>query len=206
VTRQEAPDLDFAGHPHGEWATFYAVPAEIALAFDLANSCNERAFYPHSLRHDRRDLIATPAELEDWLRARGSDVEVNDEDLALTHRVRDALRVAARANVDPAARAEARAALREVASEVPLRVVLDDSGVLRVEGAADGVRGVLGIILAGAVAASGHDAWSRLKMCAAADCRWVFFDHSKPRTGRWCEMAVCGNRVKTREYRRRRAQ
>ncbi len=44
----------------------------------------------------------------------------------------------------------------------------------------------------------------RLKMCAAEECRRVFFDRSKPATRRWCMSTLCGNRIKTRTYRERR--
>jgi predicted RNA-binding Zn ribbon-like protein len=43
----------------------------------------------------------------------------------------------------------------------------------------------------------------RLKMCAAQECRRVFFDRSKPATRRWCMSTLCGNRTKTRTYRER---
>lgn len=43
----------------------------------------------------------------------------------------------------------------------------------------------------------------RLKMCAAEECRRVFFDRSKPVTRRWCMSTLCGNRMKTRAYRAR---
>jgi predicted RNA-binding Zn ribbon-like protein len=48
--------------------------------------------------------------------------------------------------------------------------------------------------------------WHRLRMCAAPDCRWVFYDTSRRGGARWCSMAVCGNRAKTRRYRNRQAQ
>jgi predicted RNA-binding Zn ribbon-like protein len=32
----------------------------------------------------------------------------------------------------------------------------------------------------------------RLKMCAAEECRRVFFDRSKPATRRWCMSTPCG--------------
>ena len=44
----------------------------------------------------------------------------------------------------------------------------------------------------------------RLKMCAAEECRQVFFDRSKPETRRWCMSTLCGNRIKTLAYRERR--
>jgi predicted RNA-binding Zn ribbon-like protein len=43
----------------------------------------------------------------------------------------------------------------------------------------------------------------RLKMCAADECRRVFYDRSKPATRRWCMSTLCGNRMKTRAYRER---
>jgi len=47
--------------------------------------------------------------------------------------------------------------------------------------------------------------WSRLKVCASDECRWSFFDGSRNRGGTWCQMEICGNRVKNRAYRRRHA-
>ena len=35
------------------------------------------------------------------------------------------------------------------------------------------------------------------------DCRWAFYDGSKNRSGRWCDMASCGNRMKARAFRER---
>lgn len=44
---------------------------------------------------------------------------------------------------------------------------------------------------------------SRLRVCAGAGCGWFFFDRSKAGRRRWCNMEVCGNRVKVRSYRAR---
>ena len=43
-----------------------------------------------------------------------------------------------------------------------------------------------------------------LKLCNSDECRWMFYDHSKPANRRWCSSALCGNRQKTRDYRSRR--
>ena len=54
------------------------------------------------------------------------------------------------------------------------------------------------------VAASIADGtWERLKACAADDCHWAFYDHTRNRSGRWCSMAVCGNRAKVERFRER---
>ena len=43
----------------------------------------------------------------------------------------------------------------------------------------------------------------RVRECAAPTCAWLFLDHSKNRSRRWCDMTVCGNRDKARRHRRR---
>jgi predicted RNA-binding Zn ribbon-like protein len=44
----------------------------------------------------------------------------------------------------------------------------------------------------------------RLRLCAAEECGWLFLDHSKNATRRWCDMRVCGNRSKVRRFYARR--
>jgi predicted RNA-binding Zn ribbon-like protein len=42
--------------------------------------------------------------------------------------------------------------------------------------------------------------------CDADSCRWLFLDTSKNHTRRWCDMKVCGNRVKAQRYQARRTR
>ena len=46
--------------------------------------------------------------------------------------------------------------------------------------------------------------WRRLRVCANDECAWVFYDRSRNQQGSWCDMAVCGNRLKNRRLRARR--
>ena len=48
--------------------------------------------------------------------------------------------------------------------------------------------------------------WGRMKLCGNPDCLWAFYDRSHSRRGAWCEMASCGNKLKNRNLRARRAQ
>jgi predicted RNA-binding Zn ribbon-like protein len=41
---------------------------------------------------------------------------------------------------------------------------------------------------------------SRIRSCAAVTCRWLFLDTSKNHTRRWCNMNICGNRMKAHRY------
>jgi len=43
----------------------------------------------------------------------------------------------------------------------------------------------------------------RVRECAGERCAWLFLDHSKNRSRRWCDMTVCGNREKARRHRAR---
>ncbi len=45
------------------------------------------------------------------------------------------------------------------------------------------------------------DTLSRLRACGSETCRWLFLDTSKNHTRRWCDMKICGNRMKARRFR-----
>jgi predicted RNA-binding Zn ribbon-like protein len=48
------------------------------------------------------------------------------------------------------------------------------------------------------------DAMDRLRACGSETCRWLFLDTSKNHTRRWCDMKICGNRMKARRFQARR--
>jgi predicted RNA-binding Zn ribbon-like protein len=41
---------------------------------------------------------------------------------------------------------------------------------------------------------------SRVRLCESETCDWLFFDQSRNRTRRWCDMSTCGNRAKARRH------
>jgi predicted RNA-binding Zn ribbon-like protein len=139
------------------------------------------------------DVEAGEEELADdaawaaWLEAQGLG-EPTVHDATDARAVRDALRAAA----------DGDASLGHVLEIVPLRVRLMPDGSPVVD-AAD----PLGRLLATAVALGTEGRWSRVKLCDAHTCRYAFYDASRNRSGRWCSMAVCGNREKTRAFRER---
>ena len=45
------------------------------------------------------------------------------------------------------------------------------------------------------------DLLSRVRVCPADDCAWLFLDQSRNRSRRWCDMSTCGNRSKARRFR-----
>jgi|CZKL01.1.fsa_nt_gi predicted RNA-binding Zn ribbon-like protein len=44
------------------------------------------------------------------------------------------------------------------------------------------------------------DDMHRLRACENLECRWLFLDTSKNHTRRWCDMKLCGNRMKARRF------
>ena len=49
-------------------------------------------------------------------------------------------------------------------------------------------------------ALSTSDRLQALRECGDPGCRWLFLDTSKNHTRRWCDMKVCGNRMKARRF------
>lgn len=135
------------------------------------------------------DALADEASAAAWLAEQGHTGQVAAADLELARGVRAALR---------GELGEPPAPMPQIA--VP--VVLDDGGP-RLAGDGTPLRRVLGEALAEAVALRATGDWSRLKTCAMDSCRWVFFDGSRNRSGRWCSMQSCGNKAKTAAYRAR---
>jgi len=61
----------------------------------------------------------------------------------------------------------------------------------------------------GALALSASDlmtseAVDRVRACGNPECRWLFLDTSKNHTRRWCDMKLCGNRMKARRFKAQR--
>jgi predicted RNA-binding Zn ribbon-like protein len=77
---------------------------------------------------------------------------------------------------------------------------LDGSGELVLAAGADALDEVVRTVAEAMLDGS----WERLKACP--NCNWCFYDYSPNRSASWCSMKICGNRKKTREYRRRRAR
>ena len=83
-------------------------------------------------------------------------------------------------------------------------VVLADGGIeLRPDGET-GTSGLATLLLI-IRDAQRDGTWQRLKACRNPDCRWAYYDRSHAGRGAWCDMAVCGNRIKNRNLRSRRS-
>jgi predicted RNA-binding Zn ribbon-like protein len=152
-----------------------AAPGPLRLVQQFVNTID--------LEHDR-----------EWLPGWLDDHGLPATDLGRATSLREALRALLRANnggsVSPEATTVVSAAARDV------RVELRDGKVVLV--GADAIGEVAAIVLTAML----DGTWPRLKVCRK--CSWSFYDYSKNRSGSWCSMQLCGNRLKTRAYRKRR--
>jgi predicted RNA-binding Zn ribbon-like protein len=158
---------------------------------------------------DDEDDLAGPGALTDWLRRRGlldGTAQADGADLDRARALREALRDLVAVHNDlPADAGAATDVVNRAAGRARLAPRLAGAGASRLVPEAAGVDAALGRIVA-AVHEAVHDGtWVRLKACERGHCRWAFYDASRNRSGRWCSMAVCGSREKSRRaYRRAR--
>lgn len=145
--------------------------------------------------------------LAEWLgdRVEGRP-EVTPESMDQLRTLREGLRqlVAATAGTRPDTEAIARA--EAVLRATPLVVELADhewGPGLACPAGSDMVGRAIAAAAAAYLTVRAGDEWSRIKVCAAPDCRWAFLDTSRNRSRRWCAMSDCGNRAKNRGWRER---
>ena len=191
----DANNTFFDSEPGGR----VAAPGPLALVQAFANTAAEEGQY-------RWEAFTDPGSLRYWLTRSGlldEEEAVDEADVAWAKQVRSGLRSLLAANnggeIDPGA----LEALNDATERAALIVRFGADGRAVLEASADGVEGAIGRVLVAVCVGMEDGMWERLKTCANTRCGWAFYDRSRNRSGRWCSMDVCGNRAKTRAYRRR---
>jgi predicted RNA-binding Zn ribbon-like protein len=191
----------------GKLAQKFRVPDELANLYEFANSLDLRCFMQHGVQHSMSDELANPRGLAVWMRERGfikSGAKITPSMFETALQIRSSLR--AFLELAPAERATNRDVLRSLSKATRhflLVVEANREGEMRLRPTRNDAFGGLSIVVAELYDASASGSLDRLKMCAAQECRRVFFDRSKPGSRRWCLSTLCGNRMKTRIYRER---
>jgi predicted RNA-binding Zn ribbon-like protein len=166
-----------------------------------------RAFVNTWDAEDDSDAISSPDALRAWLAEQGwleVDAKVTAADQRRAAGVREALRATLRAHHGHPDEECAQDVLCDASERAKLQVLFDKQGNSRLVPAAGGIDGAIGRILTIAHEADREGQWIRLKVCPADDCQAAFYDRSRNHSATWCDMKVCGNRHKVREYRERR--
>jgi predicted RNA-binding Zn ribbon-like protein len=155
------------------------------------------------------DVLTDPDTARDWLvEARLLDpaARPSASDLNLARGVRESLRMLLRRDGDTVGGiGEGLAPLRKLADTRRARLTVGEGGAIALENARNQDLGdALFQLLLIVHSAQEDGSWERLKVCANDECQWAFFDRSRNQQGSWCDMAVCGNRLKNRQLRARR--
>lgn len=148
------------------------------------------------------DPLEGPDRLSEWA-AEHAPAAGSAEDLQRIRTFREALRMVVEAN---AGHGDLQTAWKGLApyfssSRFAMEPAPDGRPVLKPQGT--GASEVISDLLSVVYDANGSGEFARLKSCRRQSCRYAYYDRSKNGSGAWCDMAVCGNRVKAERRRAR---
>lgn len=150
------------------------------------------------------ERIPTPRRLLDWLAAYGLVVDAcTPAQLDLARELRESIHVVATAAAagQDALPAPAVDLINDHSSRGHATAFLTPEGKRHWQlGPASGLADALGVIAADAIAIISGERDGKLALCASPSCHAAFFDTSRSRTRRWCDMNTCGNREKKARF------
>jgi predicted RNA-binding Zn ribbon-like protein len=155
------------------------------------------------------DLLREPETAQSWLAAAGlagATTVLTYEELRTARQVRESIRSLLAANAGapaPSARDLEPLAIAAQNCEPQFGIALEGRVHLRERPGSGSTIAWLRLLLV-IRDAQADGTWPRLKACENHECGWAFYDRSHGRRGRWCDMSVCGNRMKNRDLRARR--
>lgn len=154
-------------------------------------------------RGDAVERIPTPQRLVDWLSVNGLAVKsCTTVQLEHARELRESIHAAATA---AAMQATPPAAAVKVINDCSMRsraaAILTPEGDRRWRlSSASSLVDALGVIAADAISIIAGDRDGKLALCASPTCQAAFFDTSRSRTRKWCDMNTCGNRQKKARF------
>jgi predicted RNA-binding Zn ribbon-like protein len=176
-------------------------PAGLALVQDLLNT--------RATMHYGADLLLTADDAQRWLteaittwsRVSGLPAPtllISSSDLRSLRRLRTTFE-----NVILAAGKEPAFDGALPPADVPVSLVPDADGWVRMVPTGRGTRWLASAMWAEALLAQQAGLWPRLKLCHNVDCRAAFFDTSRNNSGVWHDVSTCGNTANLRAFRER---
>jgi predicted RNA-binding Zn ribbon-like protein len=197
----------FSGVEMSKLSRQFQVPDELANLYDFANTLDVRHFTHHGVQHPQGDELSNAKQLAVWMRQQGllpADAKISPAMFATALELRTLIRdYLQRDPLERSKNKDSVRALNKVFELFPLIVAASGDGGMVLSAARKDALAGLSSVVAELYDGSRNGTLDRLKMCASDECRRVFFDRSKPATRRWCMSSLCGNRMKTRNYRER---
>ena len=172
-------------------------PGQLALVQSFLNTLDVES---------GRDELANLQSAQAWLASQrlvSPGTEYDERDRRRLMEVRRALHALVAANDGTGLQRRAVTTLNEAARRVRLGVRLHPEDGYRLMAEGVGIDRPIGELLIAVTGSMAAGSFPRLKTCANEACQLAFFDSSKNRSGRWCSMTRCGNRMKGRAYRQR---
>ena len=168
-------------------------PIGTVLATSFTATLTER-------RGDALERIPTPQRLVDWLAVSGLTVDsCTPAQLERARALRESIHAAATAaalqNPFPAPAVEF---INDCSIQGSASAFLTPEGNRRWR--LSSVEDALGVIAADAISIIAGERDGKLALCASPTCRAAFFDTSRSRTRKWCDMNTCGNRQKKARF------
>jgi predicted RNA-binding Zn ribbon-like protein len=151
------------------------------------------------------DLLADPEAGPRWLEEAGL-LHGSGVDLAQARAIRESIRAllvhkSGEGDLEPTQ----RSTLAALAASAHVHLVFDGDAVALQPDKDNGPSSLAAALLLIIRDAQRDGSWDRLKACRNPDCHWAYYDRSHAARGAWCDMAVCGNRMKNRNLRSRRS-
>ncbi|MBL1290591.1 CGNR zinc finger domain-containing protein [Streptomyces sp. For3] len=149
------------------------------------------------------ERIPVPGRLVDWLAVYGLAVDsCTTAQLGLARDLRESIHAAATAAaIQDALPAAAVRTINDRSAQGRAAAILTPEGERRWRLGPDSrVEDALGVIAADAISVISGERDGRLALCASPTCRAAFFDTSRSRTRKWCDMNTCGNRQKKARF------
>ncbi|GAA0367409.1 CGNR zinc finger domain-containing protein [Bacillus horti] len=177
--------------------------SELELIADFINTYDKRRRFEGDTGIDH---LQKPDQLYSWLVGQqliSKQDMISEEDLELALKLRVGAREAIM-NHDSCNDIEVckEALLNELAQSFHFYLVFEKGYAFHKSTETGGKKGVASL-LAVIFEIKRNGLWSRLRVCSAEDCQWVFVDRSRPGTGKWCSMKACGNRAKNKTFRQK---
>ena len=149
------------------------------------------------------ERIPTPDRLVDWLAVSGLAVEsCTTAQLESARELRESIHAAATAAARGVSLPESAVpVINDRSTQGRAAAVLTPDGDRQWRlSSTSSVEDALGVIAADAISVIAGARDGRLALCASPTCQAAFFDTSRSRTRRWCDMNTCGNRQKKARF------
>lgn len=179
------------------------LPPDVALAHAFVNSLDLRTYRVHGRRMQRSDAWETPQALERWLRGHALLTGTAPATTADLGHARDLRLVLRNSTRQPLSDDDGREEGMTTLTSFPFIASVGSGTGVRLIPLGEGLDAALSRVLIVAAELTARGVWTRMKMCPADDCQWIFFDRSRPGRARWCSPELCGNRLKVRAHRQR---